>query len=188
MHATLPNVHALPARKDTSQPLAELLEFNVQLLDQALAIIDAHIPVAASTFSAHAGPHLRHVIEHFEALLFNTSGRIDYDARQRDRSIEQDPEVARARLHALQDRLCGLPLDSSPSRLEVQFCGGLDGQHHFTAESTYQRELLFVSSHAVHHFALIRIHCTAQGIDLPQPLGKAPATIAFEAAASKRND
>jgi hypothetical protein len=46
--------------------------------------------------------------------------------------------------------------------------------------TTLGRELLFLSSHTVHHFALVAQYCRAAGVEPEQDFGKAPATRAFE--------
>jgi hypothetical protein len=50
----------------------------------------------------------------------------------------------------------------------------------FSTLSTLGRELLFVSSHTVHHFALVAHYCKTAGVDLGADFGKAPATMAHE--------
>ena len=45
--------------------------------------------------------------------------------------------------------------------------------------TTEIRELVFVGSHAVHHYALISIIAQLQGIETEENLGIAPATASF---------
>lgn len=59
----------------------------------------------------------------------------------------------------------------------VQLRGGLDGEDNFISFSSLARELLFLASHAVHHYAVIKMHCAAQGISLGEDFGKAPSTV-----------
>ena len=47
---------------------AELIAFNVAVIAQAQALVEAY-RARAGTFAAHVGPHLRHIIEHYESLL-----------------------------------------------------------------------------------------------------------------------
>jgi hypothetical protein len=182
----MPPVHALMPRPLPNQALVDLINFNVLLLDQAITIIDAVQAQASANFSGMVGPHLRHVIEHYEALVFSASALIDYDSRERDRQVEQDPEVARQRVLGLQNQLRQQTQKPPHSALQVRFLGGLTAEHQFTADSSFQRELLFVASHAVHHFAIVQMHCAATGIVLPPQLGKAPATLAYEAGLSNQ--
>lgn len=180
----MPPVHALTPRPLANQALVDLIHFNIQLLDQAVTIIGAFKIQATDTFAAVVGPHLRHVIEHYEALVFSASNLIDYDNRERDRKVEQDPAVALQRVLGLQNQLRQPTQKLANAALQVRFLGGLGAEHQFTADSSFQRELLFVASHAVHHFAIIQMNCASRDIFLPPQLGKAPATLAYEAAQS----
>ena len=60
-------------------------------------------------------------------------------------------------------------------------CGGA-GEFSFNHPSSIGRELAFVASHTVHHFALLAAHCQQHGIPTPADFGKAPATVAHERA------
>jgi hypothetical protein len=158
---------------------AALLHFNHQLLDQALALVAAHAAPGSPDFSDTVGPHLRHVIEHFEALLMPPqSGVADYDQRARDRELEREPGLARQRLVRLQQGLqacTGVPLQTP---LQVRGLGGPGGEFGFAVASTFGRELAFVASHAVHHNALLQAHCRQHGIAVDASFGIAPSTAA----------
>ena len=161
-----------------------LLQFSMDVLAQALALIAAHELPGAPAYAVPVGAHLRHVIEHYEALLSPAeTGFVDYDQRPRDREVEHRPAVARVRLEALRSRLLqctGAPLAAS---LKVRGLGGMHGDFEFTVESSTGRELVFVASHAIHHFALLQAHCTQHGIAINAQFGLAPSTVAHERAA-----
>lgn len=161
--------------------LRKLIEYNCQVLDQGLQVIAAHEARPDLAFSQHSGPHLRHVIEHYEAFVNQLAERsVDYDSRARDRRVESDPEHARQRLHALQARLLGLEESSHEAPLAIHLRGGLGGEENFVSFSTLDRELLFLASHAVHHYAIVQLHCREVGIDLGPRFGKAPSTLRHE--------
>ena len=158
--------------------LQKLLDYNVAVLDQALKVIDAHEATPGSCFSSHSGPHLRHVVEHYEAFILNVARfSVDYDTRARDRILEQDPTVARQRIGHLQQQLADLDTAALAAPIAVHLRGGLAGEDNFVSFSSLSRELLFLASHAVHHYALIQLHCKADGIMLGDDFGKAPATV-----------
>lgn len=158
--------------------LETLIDYNVDVLDQALQVLSAQAAAPGSDYASHIGPHLRHVIEHYEAFTQQVASlSVDYDSRARDRAPERDPAVARERLVSLQAQLKALDLSNITEPLAVHLRGGLGGEHNFVSFSSLARELLFVASHAVHHFALIQLHCKAQGIALGDDFGKAPATV-----------
>jgi hypothetical protein len=162
-----------------------LLRFNSQLLDQALALVSAHELPGSPDFGDTVGPHLRHVIEHYEALLMPARpGVADYDSRARDRNVERLPAVARQRLLALQLRLRAKTGADLQAQLQVLGLGGLAGEFAYAVGSTLGRELAFVASHAVHHNALLRDHCQRQGIAVDAAFGIASATAAHVRAAA----
>ena len=165
-------------------PTQGLLQFSIDVLEQALTLVAAHELRAAPPYASPVGMHLRHVIEHYDALLFPLEpGSVDYDRRPRDRELETQPAVARARLQALKTRLLEGPQAQLASPLQVRGLGGLAGDFEFAVDSSLGRELAFVASHAIHHFALLLGHCKQQGIPLGAQFGRAPATVAHERSA-----
>lgn len=170
----------------TSDAVLGLLGFNQQVLDQALALL-GHFgsagQAAKPTLSGPVGAHLRHVIEHYAALVFPAeAGVVDYDARPRERALESDPLLASSRLRALRQRLATWPAALLDRPVRVRGQGGLLGNRGFEVSSTVGRELAFVASHAIHHFAALATHGRTLGIPLPKDFGKAPSTVAHERA------
>ena len=158
-----------------------LLHFNRELLDQALNFVALHDQSNAPPYARYAGAHLRHVIEHYEALLLRPLGEaLDYDNRPRDRELERCTLRARARLLRLQQRLQGWTQDTLDTPVRVLSRGGCLGEFEFATASSLGRELMFLASHAVHHFALLQVYCLEHGIALGGHFGKAPATVAHE--------
>ena len=162
----------------TSDPDA-LRRFNQALLAQALALAALHETPGVPAYAKPVGAHLRHVIEHYEALLTpEMDGIVDYDARRRDAALEASPRLAQLRLIALQRRLEHVALDLQQP-LTVRGLAGLGGEVAFALPSSLGRELVFVASHAVHHFALLVPHLRQHGLPLPgEGFGIAPATLA----------
>lgn len=166
----------LPITASTSTDA--LLRFNHALLSQALALAALHEAPGAPDYRQPVGAHLRHVIEHYEALLLPGRGRVvDYDARQRDAALEASPALARRRLLALQQHLGTADLDLEQP-LAVRGLAGLAGEFGFEVASSLGRELVFVASHAVHHYALLVAHLRQLGLPMPEGFGVAPATLA----------
>lgn len=130
------------------------------------------------------GEHVRHMIEHYEELL-GPGPRVDYDERRRDPQPESSPAAGRERLRTLQQQLRAL-MDEA----------GADGNadrpvtvnyHPDTAQSgagmplasSLGRELAFVSSHTLHHMALIRMLALQLGVEPAADFGVARATREF---------
>jgi hypothetical protein len=133
----------------------------------------------ANCFGAAIGGHVRHISEHFECFLAGLdTGRVDYDARVRDRSVETCPRTALERLHEVETRLLEVRPELFPGKqVDVKTdCGG----DITWATSTVSRELQFLVSHTVHHFAILGIMCHSLGIECEEGFGVAPSTLRHE--------
>jgi hypothetical protein len=160
-----------------------LLTLNQHLLAQAIALATAHTGPGGPRYAGLAGSHLRHVVEHYEALLFRAEiGAVNYDARPRDAELDVDPHLARARLLSVHDALGTCALIGLDVPLRVRGQGGPAGDLGFAVTSSLGRELVFLAGHTVHHFALLAGYCRQHGIPTPEGFGKAPATRAHERA------
>jgi hypothetical protein len=136
-------------------------------------------------FSDFVGPHIRHIVEHYNAFLdaVSSDDTIYYDRRRRDQTISDDPQVAIAhveqimvRINALNAMLC----DRNEVRVTVELVVSPNLTKTQKMGSSALRELYFLMHHTVHHCALINRHCEQNGIRVPSDFGKAPATIGYE--------
>lgn len=132
----------------------------------------------AHCYGGSIGGHLRHCLEHFEGFRHGIElGAIDYDARNRGTPEETDPAAAGEKL----EELAGWFRNNAETfgnsgRLRVKVdCGG-DCEPGWE-DSTVGRELQFLASHTVHHFAIIGIMCEAQSIPIDSEFGVAPSTL-----------
>jgi hypothetical protein len=158
-----------------------LLVFNDQMLEQAAQLAASHTGSGRPRYAGPVGSHLRHLIEHWEALVFALQpGWVDYDARPRDAALETDPALAQARLMALRTQLECWDDAQLSTPVQVRGLCGAEGEFAFEVTSSLGRELAFVASHAVHHFAWLRLHGLQAGVADGPGFGKAPATLAFE--------
>jgi hypothetical protein len=161
-----------------------LIATNVRWLRQALRLLellnDEVYSATAPGFAPHrAGAHLRHVLEFYQCFLDGLeSSHIDYDTRRRDESVECSRNAAavtiRSIIHALethadarQERIVWVRME------DAQFSGVGDS----FMESSLSRELQVLSSHTVHHFALIAVTLRAHGVQLDTDFGMAPSTL-----------
>jgi len=160
-----------------------LLQFNSAVLGQAVSLVAAHRQSDELAYSYPIGAHLRHVIEHYEALLLRKEPRVvDYDSRPRNRELQRNPDVALRRLRLLLRRLDEWTGGSLDAPVQVLGRGGLAGDFGFAVISSVGRELVFVASHAIHHYALLKPHCIQRGISIPAHFGRAPSTMAYQSA------
>ena len=134
-----------------------------------------------SCYGSTIGGHVRHNLDHFLCLRSGLeAGRVDYDARNRDEFLETNPEYAASKMEELisfTKTLGGMNLDQA---LLVKMDSGVDhGVEERWSQSSLRRELQFLISHTIHHYALIATLCTREGLDFPTDFGVAPSTLRF---------
>jgi hypothetical protein len=156
---------------------------NLRLLEQGRDLI-ASLPDAAFTVANVAGkpvgPHFRHVLEHYSCFLDGFGGgQIDYDARPREAALESDRAFAGQRIRELIDGLAGLDGADLDRPAQARHESGLGGEEEQWSRTTPRRELHFLLSHTVHHYALIGLLLAQRGIDAGSDFGVAPSTLKY---------
>lgn len=157
---------------------AQLLAANLQVLQQGLdllAVIDdaQYTRTAPPLFAYGAGSHFRHCLDAYTCFLRDLPlGSLDYDQRERDETLAQNRQAARQRIATTKALLHELAPHSTSELLRVR----QDGLP--WASSSSARELQFLLSHTVHHYALIALLLRWQGVTIAEDFGVAPATLA----------
>jgi len=162
--------------------IRDLIEQNLSLLTQAHEILTL-LPEMfyrlsnEKTFGASPGAHFRHILQYYEALLAGLPGGvINYDTRDRSSPIETNLADALAACDRIFAALAALP-DSDRA---VQTIQNQNSREAATPEnSSLRRELAFLVSHTVHHFALVAVAIRMNGFTVPRYFGYAPATIQY---------
>ena len=178
------------AQQQQNRPLAAnpLTESAVRILRQGLDLLTLvsaedytrKMPLA---FNATMGGHYRHCLEHFQLLLEGAnSGTINYEARDRNKEIENNISFARQITMDLIDQLYNLRVELLNVPLSILSQTQYETVAHQKAESTFNRELMYGVAHAIHHYALIGIMAAYLKIEIPENLGIAPSTMHQRAA------
>lgn len=139
---------------------------------------EQYIRKPVGVIASSLGGHVRHCLDHFEALLAGAAGGlVDYDHRERATAIETERLAAIRAIRGLVARLLTLdqPELNRPVRVAAMLAS--DGWS-IETESSLGRELVFVLSHTVHHHAIMAAMCATLGIQLPVRFGYAPSTLA----------
>lgn len=161
-----------------------LIDQNRQLLEQGVDLLrelpdDAYTARSPEGSQAPAlGPHFRHCLDFYVCLLDGLELRvIDYGSRARRRDVETFREVAMAALEAIAERLGRVDATTlaEPVELRREVSDGGDRDEWFS--STIGRELQFLLSHTVHHYALIALALRLEGHTVPDDFGVAPSTL-----------
>jgi hypothetical protein len=170
----------IPSRQST------LIEVNVRWLRQALRLLDRLDDAAYSTaprgFAPHrAGAHLRHVLEFYQCFLTGLEiSRIDYDARRRDEAIECSRDAASAAIASIirSFETCQELREERMIRVRMEDAEASAVRDSFM-ESSISRELQVLSSHTIHHFALIAMTLRMHNVEMDPDFGMAPSTLRY---------
>ncbi len=177
------NVSLLPRMK-VSSPTHTAIAANLAVIEQGVALLarldaDTYAKRIPLCYNASVGGHLRHIIEHYQAFLRGLDdGEIDYEKRVRDPLVENDPVYA------------GALFESIAQRLEEAAPALANRTLHYCAETTegiatatsVLRELEFLLSHTIHHYALVAVMARLQGHETDPEFGVAPSTLKYQRA------
>lgn len=127
------------------------------------------------------GQHFRHILDFYLCLLRDLpTGTVDYADRERDPSIEKDPEQTLQLFNRIAAAVRELE-EEKPLVVRADFSAeSMVGQRP-ELSSSIGRELMFAYDHAVHHLAIIRMGLQVAFPSFPmhENLGIAPSTIKF---------
>ena len=173
-----------PTDEDRGQAIQSAVAGCLDAVERCRA---AALALDAESFSRRVpgsdsiGAHLRHCIEHLQAIREGAeTGVVDYDARARNQRLQEDQGYFLDELAALEHFLRGLNDEEAAG--ELRFCGlaGGDGQR-IECQTSIVRELVFASSHTIHHLALTRLLAERLGRPFPNAID-----VAFSTASHRR--
>jgi uncharacterized damage-inducible protein DinB len=150
-------------------------------LDDVAAIVlsvdDAtYVARPLAEVSGSIGEHVRHCLDHIGALVAaGASKPLSYDRRERGTAVERDPAEALRRIMRLKSAVDRWGERDMDEPIRVVSMLNTSGES-VSGWSTLGRELAFVSSHTIHHEAMIAVLISLAGLDVPDRLGLAPAT------------
>jgi uncharacterized damage-inducible protein DinB len=156
---------------------------TVAVLRQLAAVIRAmtdeqYIRKPVGVVASNVGGHVRHCLDHVEALLAGVEwGQVDYESRRRGTDVETSRAAALDVIERQERQLLAFPARSEqrPLRLVALVSSSLPSTE---MQTTVGRELAFVLSHTIHHNALIAVMAQTLGVPIPDRFGYAPGTIA----------
>lgn len=162
----------------------EAVSGNCQLLRQAAELLrglddQVYAEGGRGPESSPVGIHFRHMIDHYQAFFAGLpEGRIDYDARQRQTPMETERRLALATILGLALDIERIDHAMGAREVQVSSRSAGDSSEPDWSRTTIKRELQFLVSHTVHHFALIRPLLLREGITVDEQFGYAPSTLA----------
>ncbi len=165
---------------------------NLHYLRQGIALIrdlDPGLYAAGPDGSREGGvgAHFRHTLDFYRCFLRGLAGgAIDYSRRERETRVEIDADHAALCFEGVADALAALDPADVDRALRVRVEHVEDGA--LAAEddpgfctSSVLRELQFLVSHTVHHYAIIKLHLQLSGMDVSEltDFGVAPSTRTY---------
>jgi len=173
------NVREEKLISNQSNPLTESVE---EVLLQGLRLIEKIDDAAFSEGNrGSVGIHFRHCLDFASNFLGGLKvGKIDYGQRQRNTEAETDREQAILNLVFVIRELQSLRISDLETEVMVKTeeIIGVMGNPEW-ARSSGLRELDFLQSHTIHHFALIAYKLRAHGIEVGENFGVAPSTLKY---------
>jgi hypothetical protein len=162
--------------RDLAADNATLLEHGIGLIERLQDPLFRGDP--AGDGRDGVGKQFRHVIDFYGCCLDGLAEkRVDYTRRAREAAVEQDRSVAIDALRSVRDRLGKLADDAELSVVVDRLSGSEEPAS--WSRSSLLRELHFLMSHTVHHFALIRWILKLQGVEVEPGFGVAPSTLRY---------
>ncbi|MGF1449782.1 MAG: DinB family protein [Opitutales bacterium] len=163
-----------------------LIDDNVAILRQGVDLLaqlsaeqyNRRFPVC---FNSSVGGHFRHNFDHVLNFVSGwPEGFVDYDARQRNALVESDPQASARALEATIERLRTIEAHALENPVRVKMDSGGEADADCWSQSTVRRELQFLISHTVHHYALIATLCALMDVPVVADFGVAPSTLRYQ--------
>lgn len=162
-----------------------MLNSQLEILEQGRVYLksvtqEEYVEIISPNFISSAGSHIRHIIDHYQSIVAGIeTGIIDYDLRLRGSKVEESPQLAIDKLDELADWIKNLSNDDLNKSIKLSTEISTQCKKVHIVETTLARELIFVGSHAVHHYAMIAQITFAQTAKTNTSFGLAPATATF---------
>jgi hypothetical protein len=127
------------------------------------------------------GGHFRHCIDFVACLISGIeSGKIDYNKRERNSLVETDLETALAKIEETIEKLQILSAQDFKQEVLVRHERAIDiTDENSWCRSTIAREVEFMQSHTVHHYAIIGLKLANLGIKIDENFGVADSTLKY---------
>jgi uncharacterized damage-inducible protein DinB len=166
----------------STSPIQIAISANILVIQQGVALLAGlgskrYASRVGLAYNASIGGHLRHIIEHYQAFLRGLEeGDIDYENRVRDPLVENDPVYAGGLLESLVQRFEELAVTLRNGNL--YYC--VETTEGIATPTSMLRELEFLLSHTIHHYALVAVMARLQGHEPEPTFGVAPSTLKYQ--------
>ncbi len=163
-------------------PVQTAIRANLVVIRQGITLLadlgaERYTPRLPLCYNASVGGHTRHIIEHYRSFLQGLeAGEIDYENRPRDSLIEHDVTYASDLLESICAQLS--ELGGKLSNRGLLLCA--ETTPGIATITSVMRELEFLLSHTIHHYALVAVMARLQGCEPEPSFGVAPSTLKYQ--------
>lgn len=158
---------------------------QLETVEQAKKFLDDITPenyqmVIKPHFASSAGAHMRHVLDHYLALKDGLNqGLVNYNKRNRYSNVESCPQTALQQWEVIEHWLSEVSQLDANMPIAVVCETSVNETQNTQTQSTLARELVFVASHAIHHFSLLAVINSLLGNKGEVNFGVAPSTATY---------
>jgi len=166
---------------DESARQQRLIDINIDALSEGLSLLallnveqyqQGYKPIFQSTL----GTHYRHILEHYRCFFSQLAVfKFRYDKRERDQELEVNIDYAKQTIQDIIQQFVNFDMALFTKKYTVAEEQS-DAYLVDDVESTLERELMFLQSHTVHHFAMIAAMSRGQGVSPDESFGVAIPT------------
>ena len=152
----------------------------VKIIGQGLgfinALTDEQFTSSPGNGASPVGKHFRHILDHFTCIIDGyKDGVINYENRRRGSNLESNRLSAIVEFERVQAWLASLSATEAGKTVTVICDVGVGETAIASVPSSVGRELMFATSHATHHYALIKN--LVKGVATEAHFGIAPSTV-----------
>jgi hypothetical protein len=165
--------------------LNPIIDANIESLEQGEKLIQSlsteqYRYKATPLLRSSIGEHFRHITDIYFALIQGFEhGIVDFNLRRRGALGERNREMALGELTQIKTWLRNLNSECN-LLIQIKTEVALSKTQAVEFKSSLARELIFCSSHATHHYAVMGIIAKLQDINVEDGFGLAASTATYE--------
>lgn len=156
----------------------DLIEDCVSVFKQGSELLQT---IDRNDIYANIGAHFRHCFDFVDCLILGIeNGKIDYNKRERNLQVETDCKKGLAKIDETIEMLKTLAVLDFSQTILVRHERASDVTNEKSwCVSTLAREVEFLQSHTVHHYAIIGFKLANLGIKVDENFGVADSTLKY---------
>ena len=154
-----------------------LIENSIAVLEQGLTLLAR---IETDEIYAEFGGHIRHCLDFFDCLFAGIkSGKADYNKRERDLQVEMKRAAAISKIEKTIENLRKIEIENLDREILIRHERVEEIEENAWSRSSVARELEFMQSHTVHHYAIVALKLSFAGFAVESDFGVAASTLKY---------